>query len=216
MSRAGAASGRKDGRGRAWPAGALTRRSALALTVLPLVLALAPARAQEPTPILTVSRQRLLNDTAYARALVEAEQRMTAELQSRVDETKRTLASREQELARLRGTLPRDEFEALTNAFDRRVRRERREAQRQAAVLQSAFRNERVKLLEILDAFLERVRAERGASVILNQDEAIASDPALDITDEVLARFDQAAPPPEIPKLEAILANAPEPPETEE
>ena len=197
-------------------AGAWTRRRALGLAALPFAHVVAPAGAQEPPPILTVSRQRLLNETAYARALVEAEQRMTAELQSRIDQTKRELAAREQELARLRGTLPRDEFEALTSAFDRRVRRERREAQRQAAVLQSAFRNERVKLLEILDALLERVRAERGASIILNQDEAIASDPALDITDEVLARFDRAVPPPEIPELETILANTPEPPETQD
>ena len=74
------------------------------LAALPLALALAPAGAQEPHPILTVSRQRLLNETAYARALVEAEQRMTGELQSRIDETKRELAAREQELARLRAT----------------------------------------------------------------------------------------------------------------
>lgn len=185
-----------------------TRRQALALALVPL--ARVPARAEGPPPILTVSRQRLLNETRYAHALVEAEQRMTAALQSRIDKTKRELATREQELADLRATLPQDEFEALTNAFDRRVRRERRDAQRQAAALQNAFRAERVNLLELLDAFLEQARSARGASLILNQDDAIASDPALDITDEVIARFDGTVPPPEIPDLDRLLAGAPE------
>lgn len=181
-----------------------TRRRALVLALLPLVPA--AALAQQGAPVLGVSRRRLLNETAYARALVEAEQRMTSKLQARIDQTKRELAEQEQELARLRATLPRDEFEARTSAFDRRVRRERREAQRQAAALQNAFRVERVKYLEILDSVLEEVRADRGASLIVNSDDALALDPAIDITDAVIARFDQAVSPPEIPDLDSFLA----------
>lgn len=193
-------------------AGGMLATAALATTVLAPGLS-----AAEPAPaILTVSRQRLLNETRYARALAEAERRMTAELQARIDATKRELTEREQELTRLRGTLPRDEFEGLTEAFDRRVRRERREAQRLSAALQTAFRNERVKLLEMLDGFLEQVRVERGASLILNRDDAIASDPAIDITDEVLSRFDANVPPPEIPDLDSIVSEAPEPPRAQD
>lgn len=189
-----------------------TRRRALALALLPLVPA--AALAQQGSRVLAVSRRRLLNETAYARALVEAEQRMTSKLQSRIDEIKRELAEEEQELARLRPTLPRDEFEARTSAFDRRVRSERREAQRQAAALQTAFRNERVKYLGILDSVLEQVRADRGASLIVNADDALAVDPAIDITDEVITRFDQAVQPPEIPDLDTFLAGV-EPEEEE-
>lgn len=186
------------------------------MAALPAALIPVAAKAQQAPSILTASRQRLLNDTRYARALARAEQRMTNELQSRIDATRRELTEREQELTRLRGTLPREEFEALTAAFDRRVRRERREAQGLSSALQGAFRNERVKLLEMLDEVLERVRAERGASLILNQDDAIASDPALDITEEVVARFDRAVPLPEIPDLDSLLADAPEPSEAPE
>lgn len=181
-----------------------TRRRALALAAVPLALAL-PAAAQEP--ILIVSRSRLLNETANARALLAAEKRLTAELQARIDRTKRELAEEEQELARLRATLPRDEFEARTGAFDRRVRRERREAQRQAAALQTAFRTRRSELLEALGRTLEAVRAERGASLIVNEEQAMAADPALDITDAVIRRFDANVPPSEIPDLESILAD---------
>ena len=197
-----------------------TRRRVLGLTALSLALvpalAAGTAQAQEPPPILTISRQRLLNETRYARAISRAEHRLTTELQARIDATKRELTDREQELTRLRGTLPRDEFEAQTAAFDRRVRSERREAQRLSAALQSAFRSERVKLLELLEGFIEQVRAERGASVILNRDDAIASDPALDITGEVIARFDETVSVPEMPDLDSILAEAREASPTEE
>lgn len=186
-----------------------TRRRALAVAALPVLLAL-PARAQQGSRILVVSRKRLLNETGHARALVEAEQRLTAELQSRIDETKRELAAEEQKLARLRSTLPRDEFEARTAAFDRRVRRERREAQRQAAALQTAFRAERVKLVNALDAVLEEIRAERGASLILDEEQAMAIDPAIDITDAVIERFDATASPAAIPDLKEILSAAEE------
>jgi outer membrane protein len=176
-----------------------------------VLLGLVPARlarGQERAPILVVSRKRLLNDTRHARALLEAEQRMTAELQARVDATKRALTEEEEELARLRATLPSDAFAARTTAFDRKVRRERREAQRQAAALQNAFRAERVKLLEAIEGILDEVRAERGAGLILDEDDALAADPALDITDAVIARFEASVPLPEIPDLEALLAGA--------
>ena len=189
--------------------GGWTRRAALAVAALPLLLAF-PAQAQQPSGVLVVSRKRLLNETSHARALVEAEKKLTAELQSRIDETKRELAAEEQELARLRSTLPRDEFEARTSAFDRRVRRERREAQRQAAALQTAFRAERVKLLEALHTVLEQVRAERGASVILNEEQVMAVDPATDITDAVIERFDATTSPAEVPTLEEVLSRAAE------
>lgn len=187
-----------------------TRRRALALALLPLGLAAGEAGAQEGAqgPILVLSRRRMLNETRHARALLEAEQRMTAELQARVDQTKRRLAAEEQRLAELRSSLPREEFDQRTSAFDRMVRRERREAQRQAAALQTVFRSLRVRMLETLDRFLGRVRADRGATLILDAENALAWDPSIDITDEVIARFDEAVPPPEIPDLDTILSGA--------
>lgn len=181
-----------------------TRRRTLTLALA----ALAPgaAMAQERGPVLLVSRRRMLNETRQARALVEAEQRMTAELQARIDRVKRELAETEQELARLRESLSREEFEERTQAFDRRVRRQRREAQRQAAALQNAFRAMRVQLLEAMDRFLRQVRAQRGARLILDADSALAWDPAADITGEVIAAFNTNVSMPQIPGLETLLS----------
>jgi len=182
-----------------------TRRKAIALAVLGLGLGLGLGRATaDEAAILMVSRKRLLNDTAHARALLKAEIELTSELQRRIDAIKAELTAEEQELTRLRPTLDREVFAARVAAFDRNVRRQRRAAQKQAAALQSAFRAERLKLVEALDPLLEEVREANGASAILNSDQVLASDPVLDVTDEVIARFNATVPPPVVPDLEVI------------
>ena len=182
-----------------------TRRKAIALAVFGLGFGLGQGlAAADAAAILTVSRKRLLNDTAHARALLKAEIELSAELQRWVDAIKAELSAEEQELARLRPTLDSEVFAARVAAFDRKVRRQRREAQKYVATLQNAFRAERRKLVEALGPLLEEAREARGASVILDTDQVLASDPEYDITDEVIARFNATVPPPAIPELEVL------------
>ena len=188
-----------------------TRRQAIVLAVLGPGLGLALGRAgADEVVFLVVSRKRLLNDTAHARALLKAEIVLNAELQRRIDAIKAELAAEEQELTELRPTLGRATFTARIAAFDRKVRRLRREAQQYAAALQNAFRAERRKMIKALNPLLEEIRAAHGAGVILDTDLALVSDPALDITDEVIARFNATVPPPVLPGL-GPLAPAPRP-----
>jgi Skp family chaperone for outer membrane proteins len=172
------------------------------------------AAAQEPA-ILVISRKRLLNETSHAQALLQAEIDLTARLQAEVDAIKADLAAEEQELARLRPTLDRAVFEARVAAFDSKIRKQRRESQEKAAALQNAFRAERLKLVRALDPLLETERKERGASLVLNADQVLTADPALDITDEAIARFNATVPPPQIPNLESLTAE-PSPPSAAE
>ena len=185
---------------------------ALAAGVVSLGLGLADARAQGARGgVLVVSRKRLLNETEAARALLEAEIDLTAELQNRVDAIKAQLNAEEEELARLRPTLARDVFDARVKEFDRRVRGQRREMQQRSAALQNAFRVARVKLVDQLGPVLEAVRIDRGASIIVNQDLVMASDPAADVTDEVIGRVNRTVPMPAFPELD-LLELAPESP----
>lgn len=185
-----------------------TRRKAIALAALPPGIFLSgiglDGAAADPAGILTISRKRLLNDTEHARTLLAAENKLNAELQRRIDLVKADLNAEEKELTRLRPTLERKIFDARVAAFDRKIRTQRREAQRQASALQNAFSAQRRKLVEALGPLLEAVRREYGASVILNSDQVLTSDPALDITDEVIARFNGEVPPPAIPDLDVL------------
>jgi len=88
--------------------------------------------------------------------------------------------------------------------FDRNVRRERRQTQHRAAALQNAFRNARRQFVDALGPVMEEVRIARGASIILNADQVLTADPAVDVTDEVIARVDATLPSPAIPDLDSL------------
>ena len=201
------------------------RRGALSLAVTGLMLGtgqglwasrgaisvLGHASAAEPA-ILLVSRKRLLTETTHAKALLKAEVELTAKLQRRIDAIKAELTAEEQELTRLRQTMARVEFDARVAQFETDVRRQRREAQQYAATLQNVFRAERLKLLKALNPLLEEVRAAYGTSVILNADQVLVSDPSLDVTDEMIARFNATVAQPIVPELEDLtLEQAPAP-----
>ena len=173
------------------------------------------ASAQSPA-ILTVSRNRVLRETTHARLLSKAESDLTAELQARVDVVKAELNAEEQELARLRRTMDRSDFERRVAEFDERVRNERRTAQQHAKNLQAALRAERLKLVEALTPLLEAVRADAGAQVILNSDQLLTADPANDVTAQVLERFNAQVPPPVIPDLDALAPERPADPALDE
>lgn len=162
------------------------------------------ALAQPAPPVLVASRAQVLNDTAAARRLREAEIAMTAALQQRIDAVKAELSAEEAALTAERGTLAREIFDARVEAFDQKVRRERRQTQRRAAALQTAFREARRKLVDQLGPVLDRVRAERGALVILNADDVVAAAPGIDVTADVIAMFDRVVPLPEVPDLDAL------------
>lgn len=161
-----------------------------------------------------VSRDRILREATAARRLREAEEEITARLQGQIDETKAAFAAEEEELARLRGELPEDEFDERVADFDRRVRLARRNAQERAAVLQTAFQDARAAIVAALPALMERLRVEAGASVVVNADQVLALDPAVDLTDRAIALFDAEGPSPEPPEIDlsAPLSQPPERP----
>lgn len=173
----------------------------LVLSAAALVDAGLLTQAYAGEQVIVVSRKRVLNETEHAKALIAAETRLTAELQGEVDSVKEALTAEEHELARLRAILDRESFEQRVAEFDSRVRRERRDTQERAAILQNAFRDERVKLVDALGAVLDAVRLAHGASLILNSDVVLAADPVLDVTDEVIERFNITVPPVTIPRL---------------
>lgn len=154
--------------------------------------------------ILLVSRKRLLNETRQAKALREAEVRLSSQLQKKIDAIKRELSAEEEKLARERSQLDPEVFKSRVAAFDQRVRSERRRAQQYATNLRNAFAVERVKLAKAVGPVLSELRAAKNASLIIDADGVLAFDPQLDVTDEAIAHFNETVPMPEIPDLDTL------------
>lgn len=152
--------------------------------------------------IAVVSRERILREARAARGLREAEEALAQHLQRQIDTTKAAFAAEEEELARMRGTLADAEFEARVTDFDRRVRLARRNAQERAAALQKSFQDARAAIAGALPPLLERLRVDAGAMVVLNAEQVLALDPALDLTDRAIVLLDQQGPAPSIPEFD--------------
>lgn len=204
-----AASSRIDRR-RLLGAVAATGLSALALSV--------PAAAQDGR-VLVISRQRILRETIAGRALRENEVRLNTDFEARVDALKARFELEEQELARVRPELDRDEFDARASAFDLKVREARRETQRQAAAIQGSLRDARDTLVRELAPILVEVMREQGADVMLDEDQILIASPTIDMTERVIELFDRrVAPipvdpgdlPPFLPDLPVDAAGKPE------
>lgn len=139
------------------------------------------------TGIAIVSRERVLRESKAAQALQDIERAMTAELQASIDAARAELDAEEADLTRLRAELPPEEFEIRAAAYDRRIREVRRVAQERAGLLQRGFQEARARLVATLPEILEKLRVERGLSVILDGDRALAVAPDADLTDAAIA-----------------------------
>lgn len=171
--------------------------AAAARPALRLILALglllagaAASPAQQATPVLVVSQDRILREAAAPAAIAEREKAETQALQAGIEAARVALQAEEEELARLRDTLPQEEFEARAADFDARLRAARRSAQEQAAALQARFRTARERLVRFLPAILARIAEARGAQLVIDSSSILIASPAIDVTDEVIAALD--------------------------
>jgi len=184
------------------------------------ILTLGAAFAVWPTfsvsqeQIFVISQKRVSNEVLAAQQLRQAEKEMTRVLQAQIERAQEALSAEEDELARNRSEMEPEEFERRAASFDRRVRETRRIANERGAELQKGFNDARAQILNTIPELLTQVRAEAGARIILDADQVILFDPALDLTDRLIEVFNQAmpiAPVPDVDLSKPVLApKAPE------
>ncbi|MEM9371969.1 MAG: OmpH family outer membrane protein [Pseudomonadota bacterium] len=165
-----------------------------------------PAVAQDETgSVLVVSRTRILTETEAARSLRRTENNLRDRLKEWVDLQKSSLEEEEQRLTALRAQIDKQEFDALTDAFDKKVRGVRRDTQRYEAAIQSGFREARKALVQNLYPILIEILQRHSASLIIDSDQILIADPKIDMTDEVIALYDQRVAAPELAPIDLPL-----------
>ena len=143
------------------------------------------------SPLLIVNRQAVLENSAAAHALQRTERETLERVTVELERVKEALQAEEQELTRLKDTLPVAEFEARARAFDRRVKAERNAGQDRRALFQQFTSEARQALASALPRVLEQLRREAGALVILDSSAVAAADPGLDVTQAAIHTYDQ-------------------------
>jgi Skp family chaperone for outer membrane proteins len=155
-----------------------------------------------PSDVLTVDQARLFRDSRYGQKIIADIQAELSALEAENRRLESALETEEQQLTGRRATLPAEEFRALADAFDAKVRdiRAARDAkEREVLVRRDAAQK---TFLETAIPILAGMMTELGAVAILDRSAIILSFGPIDITDRAIERIDatldpaDAVPPP--------------------
>ena len=155
-----------------------------------------PAAAQDlgtpVTPILTIDSERVFRSTLTGQSIsAEMEQAFT-DLAAENRRIEAELAGEERNLTELRPTLAAEEFRALADAFDAKVQKIRAEQDAKQRELQSRQEAEQQGFLDRIAPILSAIGNRYGAVVIIERRNVLLSADGIDITDEAIARINEA------------------------
>ena len=142
------------------------------------------------TAILTISSERLFNDSAFGKRIdreIETEGEALAEENNRIAAE---LTAEEHELTEKRADMDPEAFRELADAFDEKVQKIRGEQDHKTRVLAEKNDKARAVFLNAVRTILAEVMRESGAGVILERSSVFLSANATDITDLAIERID--------------------------
>ncbi|OWU77164.1 hypothetical protein ATO1_15615 [Phaeobacter sp. 22II1-1F12B] len=142
------------------------------------------------TAILTISSERLFNDSAFGKRIereIETEGEALAEENNRIAAE---LTAEEHELTERRAGMDPEAFRELADAFDEKVQKIRGEQDHKTRVLAEKNDKARAVFLNAVRPILAEVMRESGAGVILERSSVFLSANATDITDLAIERID--------------------------
>lgn len=172
---------------RFWPA--LLVVAAIAATAIPVG---AQQLGFAQNAILTISADRLFNDSAFGRRVAREIEAESAILAAEFRRIEAELSEEEQRLTELRPTMEPEQFRKLADAFDEKVQKIRETQDAKARALTQRPEEARNAFFEAARPVLAGLMRETGASVILERNTVFLSTNATDITDQAIARIDAA------------------------
>jgi len=169
------------------------RRGAILALVLLCLAGLGQAQAQvpdAPSPVVTVSQDRLFSGTLYGQAVQARADAASQELQVENRRIEAELAAEEKALTDQRATLPPAEFRPLADAFDAKVEGIRAAQEAKARDLIRRNEDEKKRFFDTAIPVLAQLMSEMGAVAILDQSAIVLSFDRIDITNQAIIRID--------------------------
>lgn len=168
---------------------------ALALMIAlmgPATLAGAQGAPEVQSDILVLDPDRLFSETKVGTRLTEQYQRQRDALIANNRRLEAELRADEQALTKARKTMDADEFRDKADAFDERVRSIRAENEQKARDLERGREIAPRTLMRMAEPILVQVMRETGGQIILDSRQVLLRADAIDITDQAIARIDEA------------------------
>lgn len=189
------------------PAG--RRWGAWAVLAVPLLLmaGIAPgtARAQDvvpetarttvPRPVIgIIDLQHIISESHAARQVIAQRDRYLETYQAEAATVEKELRAIDQELGRVRGSVPESEFADRQQAFQARVADFQKEVQNRRRALEQVFGDAMNEVQGAVIRAADMAATERGMNLILYRSQVFLFDSTMDLTDIVLERVNQALP----------------------
>ena len=155
-----------------------------------------PVQAQQlgvaQTEILTISPERLFQDSAFGKRITLEIEEDSSALAAENRRIEMELTAEEKLLTEQRETMTSQEFRELADAFDDKVQEFRTTQDAKSRALVQRREEARAVFLEAIVPVLAQLMRETGASVILERSTVFLSTNAIDITDIAVQRIDAA------------------------
>ncbi len=150
--------------------------------------------ASAQTTIGVVNIQKIMKDSKAATDVRNQLQAKQKAFQADLDSKEKTLHAEDQSLAKQRSTTDKDAFAQKVKAFQDKAAAAQKEVQTKKAQLDKAFNGALEQIQNNVTEITQKIAAEKKLSIILTSNQVIYTDPALDITDDVLKSLDTKLP----------------------
>ena len=160
----------------------------LAVTTAPLLRAQQQQDTRPPTimvsPVLIIDLEALFRGSLYGAAAIEEYDTAGLLIEAENDAIEEQFKAEERALAEQRPDMTPEEFRAAAEDFDVRAQQARREQLAKGAELLETLELREQEFYAAALPILRRIMRDRGAAVLLSNDQAILSLSAVDITAE--------------------------------
>lgn len=154
----------------------------------------AQSESAKPCVVAIVDVQRLLQEATAAKSVQQQLENRRAGFQTEVAAEEAELRKAEQKLAHMRETAKAQEYAEEEQKLRQRFLDVERRVQARRKALDQAFTDSMNAVKEGIVNVVSAVAKERGVNLAIVKQQVIWNDGAIDITNEVLARFNKAMP----------------------
>ncbi len=170
----------------------MTRRKQSFLYILvAFFMALSVSAKAAETNILLFDPQRAVAQSLVGKNVQEQGQKLSSETQAKANQYRQELQSEAQKIEEQRSLLAQDALRGKMEELQRKQTERTQELNERGRTIEAAINKAFSEISSVIDEELKKLAKERNADFILNRNVAFVTDPAADITDEIVSRLDK-------------------------
>lgn len=146
-----------------------------------------------PVILLVDVQETLQNSEAGKQVRKQLDEKQVI-FQKEIEKSEAELKQMEQDLLRQRTVLSQEVFAEKKKEFDNKMMDLNKNFQNQRQILDKAFGTARGEMMNEVLTIIAEFKKEKNANIVLNAQQVVMSDQAMNVTNEVLARFNKKMP----------------------